>query len=32
MGLSSDRDKWEPVIASIKSMIVNADKINDFGE
>ena len=32
MGLSSDRDKWEPVIASIKSMIVNADKINDFGD
>lgn len=32
MGLSSDRDKWEPVIASIKSLIVNADKINDFGE
>ena len=32
MGLSSDREKWEPVIASIKSVIVNADKINDFGE
>lgn len=32
MGLSSDREKWEPVIASIKSLIVNADKINDFGE
>ena len=32
MGLSSDRDRWEPVIASIKSMIINADKINDFGE
>ncbi len=32
MGLSSDREKWEPVIASIKSLIVNADKINDFAE
>lgn len=32
MNLSVDREKWEPVIASIKSAIVNADKINDFGE